>query len=679
MIADVFKCLTVVVLAPHWVFGMNSKEPRYMRKEHNEKIELNAHGLEPDELRSLRDNEQVLATGVSSSGDISALRLKETAASQAELQAKLVAAATSKAQLRQNLADIDHLISKMEQDDVSEDGFIQKKLTPAQKKKHMKHFLSEMQRTNDDIRRRQKEEDAALHPLKKLENERKRHRKGHMDYYKEKMAKHKTRRMLKEAQKKARDAKYDDQDEADADEEASLLQEDHNPDGEEIRQAGDERLTREYVSGFDAKDRPHELRLDPANMKVYKFDTYKLRFPHKHDWTIETMWKKLPKAPHKVYRNTKKTDSMAASFLDEQQRPLVYVSDTKGYWHLGTRLTEEEIFKARYPEDFKRMMKEQLEGKNKPKALKEEERFKVYNNRTDRISELVEKYRNGDAVDQVTAHDRLIELRGKVRHELGLRELRHGRADVIVRGPAGNLCNFMVEVEKVNVGALRKQIEKQLDVPAEAQHLYIGGELMKDDSELLNKRLVAGHPHYIDLLQDGPKMFKYAQKRKAGQLKNQPANASEAAQSSAALVEATKEKVVQGEVSDDNKDFLVKHGHNESYTIPRPIDPYLAAWMAKRHEKLEKTSSLQEKPDLTPPKRRVLYVRDPTTHKIVVEKEEVGTALHPLTPDRGKYNIDGSLNQWHIVDRGIPLEALLEEEDVEHRQEEEQKKEAAVR
>jgi len=50
-----------------------------------------------------------------------------------------------------------------------------------------------------------------------------------------------------------------------------------------------------------------------------------------------------------------------------------------------------------------------------------------------------------------------------------------------------------------------------------------------------------------------------------------------------------------------------------------------------------------------------------------------------LTPDRGKYNSDGSLNQFHIVDRGIPIEALLEEEDVEHKkeEEEEQRKEAA--
>merc|ERR1719401_630613 len=105
----------------------------------------------------------------------------------------------------------------------------------------MKHFLSQMQRTNDEIRRKQAARDDALHPLRKAERAHKRHRRGHMPYYKEKMAKHKARQLLKEARRRARHENYDDQEEEEAGEEAALLQEDNNPDGEEIQQAEEER------------------------------------------------------------------------------------------------------------------------------------------------------------------------------------------------------------------------------------------------------------------------------------------------------------------------------------------------------------------------------------------------------------------------------------------------------
>jgi hypothetical protein len=530
-----------------------------------------------------------------------------------------------------------------------------------------------MQRINDKQRRKDREEYEATHPEAKVEHEQHQYRKGHMEYYKEKMAKHKERK-LKEAKRKARHRKHHQHDDEDADEEVSLLQQDNNPDGEEIKQKDKERNTKPYFSGWWAKDRPHELRLDPGNMKVYKFDTYKLRFPNKHDWRVEMNWKKLPKAPHRVYRNNNQVDPNVASFLDEHHQPLVYVSDMKGYWHLGTKTpTQEDLFKRHYPQEFKHMAEGQLSSRSKPQEPKEEERFKIYSNYTNKLTDLVAMFKNGDAVERETAHDKMIELRGRARRDLGLRELRHGRADIIIRGPTGNMCNFMVEVDKVSVGALRKQIEKRLDVPADAQELYIGDQLLNDDTELLNKRLVAGHPHYVNMIQDGRKMYEHSKKRREEQLKNQPVNKSDV---TPVLVEKTEDHV---DAAKDTVDFLKKHGQNESYTIPRPIDPELKAWMVSQHKKMAARSHLQDKVDEpTPPKRRVLYVRDPSTGHIMIEKEEVATALHPLPAYTKKYNKDGTLDVWHVIDRGISLEALLEEEDAEHKKEEEQTKKAAV-
>jgi len=345
------------------------------------------------------------------------------------------------------------------------------------------------------------------------------------------------------------------------------------------------------------------------------------------------------------------------------------VSDMKGYWHLGTKTpTQEDLFKKHYPQEFKHMAKEQLSSMSKPQEPNKEERFKIYTNYTDGLTDLVAMYKNGDAVERETAHDKMIELRSKARRDLGLRELRHGRADIIIRGPTGNMCNFMVEVDKVSVGALRKQIEERLDVPADAQLLYIGDQLLNDDTELLNKRLVAGHPHYINMIQDGRKMYEHSKKRREAQVKNHQAiNKSDV---TPVLVEKTEEHVEQGLVLEDTVDFLKKHGQNETYTIPRPIDPELKAWMVSQHKKMAARSNLQDKvEEPTPPKRRVLYVRDPSTGHIMIEKEEVGTALHPLPAYTRKYNKDGTLNEWHVIDHGIPLEALLEEEDAEHEKE----------
>merc|ERR1712232_810606 len=77
-------------------------------------------------------------------------------------------------------------------------------------------------------------------------------------------------------------------------------------------------------SGFWAKDRPNEERIDPLNMKIYSWRTYKLRFPFQHTWQTETQWKKLPLAPKSVHRVPREPslleDASGSKLVDEQNR-----------------------------------------------------------------------------------------------------------------------------------------------------------------------------------------------------------------------------------------------------------------------------------------------------------------------------------------------------------------------
>jgi len=48
------------------------------------------------------------------------------------------------------------------------------------------------------------------------------------------------------------------------------------------------------ASGFWAEDRPNERRVDLSDKKVYTWAQYRLKYPFKHSWTVEDMWKDLP-------------------------------------------------------------------------------------------------------------------------------------------------------------------------------------------------------------------------------------------------------------------------------------------------------------------------------------------------------------------------------------------------
>merc|ERR1719473_2606815 len=47
-------------------------------------------------------------------------------------------------------------------------------------------------------------------------------------------------------------------------------------------------------SGFWADDRPDERRVDISDRKIYVWRQYRLKYPGKHSWEVEAMWKRLP-------------------------------------------------------------------------------------------------------------------------------------------------------------------------------------------------------------------------------------------------------------------------------------------------------------------------------------------------------------------------------------------------
>merc|ERR1719271_2404856 len=94
--------------------------------------------------------------------------------------------------------------------------------------------------------------------------------------------------------------------------------------------------------------------------------------------------------------------------------------------------TAEQKLKARDPFGWKTALRAHIAAR---KAMNEheDERLRLYNNRTALIQEAVTQYRSGDKVDQEGAYAKLLDLRTMMRQELGMREKRQGRANVIVR------------------------------------------------------------------------------------------------------------------------------------------------------------------------------------------------------------------------------------------------------
>mmetsp|Transcript_58100 Transcript_58100/g.101709 ORF Transcript_58100/g.101709 Transcript_58100/m.101709 type:complete len:660 (-) Transcript_58100:62-2041(-) len=251
------------------------------------------------------------------------------------------------------------------------------------------------------------------------------------------------------------------------------------------------------VSGFWAEDRPDEERIDPDNMRIYKFKGFAKRFPFMHSWNVESMWKKLPLAPQNVHRVRHRLNGevVTDSFLDESGQPLKYTRDASGFYHIGDQVTAEDMERVARPVDYQNML--QMRQKKK-----ENEGLELYTDRSQEFESLAQKVKSEDKFERADAAWRLELLRHEMRTKLQAIPRRHGKAWISVRGAGGVACSFNAEVGEVTVLQAKKHIEKLTKVPSEIQVLTVGGREMYD-GELLNRHLVSGIGNWINLRKKG--------------------------------------------------------------------------------------------------------------------------------------------------------------------------------
>lgn len=254
---------------------------------------------------------------------------------------------------------------------------------------------------------------------------------------------------------------------------------------------------RAVVSGFWAQERPDEERIDPDNMRIYKYTGFAKRFPFKHSWEVEVLWKKLPLAPkrvHKVkYRHA--GQFVSTSFVDEDGQHLVYTKDPNGFYHLGDQVTKDDIERAARPVDYQNMLQAREEQK-------ENEGLELYTDHRQEFESLMQKVKHGDKYARANAAFHLELLRHEMRNKLQAKARRHGKAWVSVRGAHGIICSFNAEVGQVTVSHVKQHIEHLTQIPAEAQILTVNGAVL-NDNDLLNKHLVAGIGNWINLRKKG--------------------------------------------------------------------------------------------------------------------------------------------------------------------------------
>jgi len=408
------------------------------------------------ESRPMREQQSI-----SSVGGLAALGSKEDAAHRAKLKAHF----TSLAQLRQNLNDVERIVTELEKEDVvDDDGFVQDRVTMDERKVWLKEQKKQMIRSRD----------ASV--LNKV---------GEEDYAGS----------------------------------AAFLSEENEKTKSSVASGG--------LFGFWAEDRPHELRLDPDNMKVYSFSTFKLRYPYKHSWSLESLWKKLPKAPHRVRHN--KQGGLAA-LIDEHNEPLIFTKDIHGYYHQGHKTpTAEEMLKASKPMDYQKLLLREgvADATNSEGKSDDEEQYMVYQNQTSKIHAVINQFKRGDKMSQENNREEMQHLRDDIRYSLNvIPKKREGRAGINVQGSAGSLCSFNVEIQHVTGQKLKERIEKETGMPWEAQRLFYGVDEISND-EKLNKRMNAGSTKTIDLIQAKASILKEAL-QKRGKWKEAPIDKSKA-------------------------------------------------------------------------------------------------------------------------------------------------------
>mmetsp|Transcript_63763 Transcript_63763/g.120725 ORF Transcript_63763/g.120725 Transcript_63763/m.120725 type:complete len:980 (+) Transcript_63763:102-3041(+) len=243
-----------------------------------------------------------------------------------------------------------------------------------------------------------------------------------------------------------------------------------------------------YVSGFFARDRPNEERLDPLNMKIYKFHDYRLAHSNKHSFDAEMMWKKLPIAPKKVYKqklvDAVRPDKDGFALVDQNGKELVYRKDHKGFYHQGNEeFTSDDVLKSSQPLVW-------LQTHQREKWHAKNDRFMTYPSFRSLIHRLIQTV-NNKSVDQYERENTVHELEGIMDdHRIGMHMnyKKHGKAQMSIEGMEGFLCGVDAEISKVTVGKLKERIENKTGIPAEAQKLIMGLEELQDE-DLLNKRV----------------------------------------------------------------------------------------------------------------------------------------------------------------------------------------------
>jgi len=523
--------------------------------------------------------EDVFTAGISASGILSTFRDNEKQqdkedAKQTEEQARMAAHQTSLAQLRQNYMDIDRIVTELEKEDVVRDGYI-------------------ISRVKDEDR------------IAWLKQE-----------------KVKRIRASKEEQKHLADP-------------GSLLDLNEHERAQVQSSTHMRTIAAQY---WKPEDHPHEVRLDPSNMKVYSFNTFKLRYPGEHRYNLESKWTKLPKAPHKVKHSRYATGGAAAGvslleqasqMVDENDHLLIYAQDVHGYWHQAHEtLTDDELKQESNP-----MAYSQLEALRKDAAKREEEeKYPIYYNYTDTIRDFIEGYKTGSAAKQENVRSSMTSLRNSMESELKIKKNRHkGRVSVDIRAMDGYKCAFKVLIEQVTVKSLKQHISSKMGLPFKAQKLYYGSTELKDN-DLLNKYMMSGGDRTVDLVELHKSAYDGSDVPKIHEVDEEDADSKKQASQTVTVLQQQEAKKVKEEFAGAS---LLETGG----TVLN-LDPLAATTT---------TTPLVPHPKIL---RRMLYVRE-EDGSVHVDKEEIATESH---------KIDDSNDHWETVDRGIPITALLEEE-----------------
>jgi len=443
------------------------------------------------------------------------------------------------------------------------------------------------------------------------------------------------------------------------------------------------------VTGFWAKDRPHEERIDPDTMRIYTFKTFEKRFPFTHSWDVEVKWKKLPLAPTKVHKVARKQSPKSADsavlmdtqsgtmLVNEKMQELVWTRDSNGYYHMGEEIpTPEEIFAISHPmeaelrkEADKRAFTKQMSG--------------LYPEHGTHLEHIKNKLKSSKRTDREEATQRLEHMLIEMQDTLKVKPELTGKAMISVRGADGYLCSFNANIGRVNGRMVKNRIENATGIPWESQKLKINGEDIKD-TELLNEHIGAGRSGWIDVLTKGWEVTRQALiKRGKIQLptvhrkhdpnekpfdptKKQPAKMEKALPKPVAVIDKS-ERDIEAEHPDDGTDPNMDSPDQPQVNIFEP-----AKVMVQENTALVADSKkLAENVDKD--KAAILETMANKQEQQKLEKKATAPEHHAVVTRRVVYTKDDD-GKWHAekvhphkaqkqadVDEGIPAEDRISE------------------